>query len=350
MAHLTRQEALALALQALQAAGAATAMAASTARAVVTADMQGIGSHGLSRIPQYASQLRVGRVDGRAVPTLMSGTGASVLVDAGDGLAFPACELAVAEAMQRARRFGIGFAGVTRSHHSGVLINHLAPLCEPGLVGLAFANAPAAMPAAGGRHPVFGTNPIAALFPRRDAAPLEIDLALSEVARGKLMLAQQQGRSIPLGWALDPQGQPTTDPALGMEGSMLPFGSSTSAKGALLALMVELLVTTLTGASFSFEASSFFVEEGNRPRLGQAFIVFDPQALAGRDTYLERIETVIVEMLRDDGVRLPGERRQRLAEQARQHGFDIADDLHAALVGLARRALPGTPPATGADP
>jgi (2R)-3-sulfolactate dehydrogenase (NADP+) len=348
MVHLTREQAQVLAARALRTAGASAAMSASTAHAVVLADMQGIGSHGLSRIPQYASQLRMGRVDGKAVPTVLTGAAASALVDAGEGLAFPACEFAVAEAVERARRFGVGFVGVTRSHHSGVLINHLAPLREQGLVGLAFANAPAAMPAAGGRHPVFGTNPIAALFPRRDAPPLEIDLALSEVARGKLMLAKQHGERIPLGWALDPEGQPTTDPGLGMDGSMLPFGSSTSAKGALLALMVELLVTTLTGAQFSFEASSFFVEEGNRPRLGQAFIVFDPQATAGRDSYLDRIETVIAEMLQDDGVRLPGERRQRSAERARQHGFEIADELHATLVSLAR-LLPKNVPSPERD-
>ncbi len=338
MAHLTQEQAQALAVGALRACGAGPVMATSTARAVVLADMQGIDSHGLSRIPQYASQLRVGRVDGSASPTIRGEMGASALIDAGEGLAFPACEFAVAEAMARARRFGIGFAGVTRSHHSGVLINHLSPLQEAGLVGLAFANAPAAMPAASGLHPVFGTNPIAALFPRRDAQPLEIDMALSEVARGKLMQARQQGKPIPLGWALDPDGQPTTDPALGMEGSMLPFGSSTSQKGALLALMVELLVTALTGAQFSFEASSFFVTEGNRPRLGQAFIVIDPQALAGRETYIERVETLILEMLKDEGVRLPGERRQRMAAHASLHGFNVPDGLHAALMQLAGNA------------
>ena len=106
-----------------------------------------------------------------------------------------------------------------------------------------------------------------------------IDLSLSEVARDKLMMAAQQRRAIPLGWALDARGEPTTDPQAGMDGSMLPIGASP--KGAMLALVVELLVSALIGANFGFEASSFFVDAGNRPRIGQTFIVIDPDALAG---------------------------------------------------------------------
>ncbi len=206
------------------------------------------------------------------------------------------------------------------------------------MVGLGFANSPAAMPAAGGRHPIFGTNPVAAIFPRRGAEPpgamgepLMIDLSLSEVARGKLMVAAKEGRSIPLGWALDAAGEPTTDPAAGMAGSMLPIGAVTSAKGAMLALVVELLVSALVGASFGFEASSFFVDEGNRPRIGQAFIVIDPAALAGREAFLDRIEVLVAEMMRDEGVRLPGARRAALLRAAEENGIGVSADVLASL-------------------
>jgi (2R)-3-sulfolactate dehydrogenase (NADP+) len=186
------------------------------------------------------------------------------------------------------------------------------------------------MPAAGGRHPIFGTNPMAAIFPRRDQSPLMIDLSLSEVARGKLMLAAQRGESIPLGWALDAQGQPTTDPQAGMAGSMLPFGAGgagSSPKGAMLALMVELLVSALIGAQFGYEASSFFVDAGNRPRIGQTFIVIDPEALAGREGFLDRIEELVTQMSIDDGVRLPGARREALLRVAERDGIEVADAL-----------------------
>ncbi|HEY2818788.1 MAG TPA: Ldh family oxidoreductase [Casimicrobiaceae bacterium] len=322
-----------LATRALSRAGANPGMAAITADALVDAEAQGLASHGLSRIAQYATHLRNGRVDAAAVPAIVRERGGALLVDAGNGLAFPACALAVKEAIQRANEFGVSFAGVTRSHHFGVAAHHLQPVGEAGLVGLAFGNSPAAMPTAGGRHPIFGTNPIAAVFPRSSGAPLVIDLSLSEVARGKVMIAAKEGKAIPLGWALDRDGNPTTDSNAALTGSMLAMGGT---KGAMLALIVELLACALTGAAFGFEADSFFVDEGNRPNLGQAFLVIDPGALAGRDVYIARIETLIAEMMKDEGVRLPGTRRRDLAERNLGAGITISETLAAELERLAR--------------
>ena len=323
-------EAQALVSQALQRAGASPAMADSTARALVRAEAQGQAGHGLSRVAQYSTHLRNGRAVGGAVPQVLRRKGAALVVDAGGGLAFPACDLAIAEAVATARELGVAFVGVVRSHHCGVVVDHLRAVAEAGLVGIGFANSPAAMPAAGGKHPVFGTNPVAAVFPRRGTTPLMIDLSLSEVARGKLMVAAREGRAIPAGWALDAQGQPTTDPKAGLAGSMLPVGAASSPKGAMLALMVELLVTAVIGAQFGFEASSFFVDEGNQPGIGQAFIVIDPGALSGPGAYLDRVEVLVTEMLKDEGVRLPGARREALLQQALAEGVDVPDALLAA--------------------
>jgi len=333
MAVLSTQEARGLVAAALRRAGANATMADATANALVLAESQGLASHGLSRVAQYAAHLRNGRVNGAAVPTVVKQKGATAVVDAQEGLAFAACECAVADAIERAREFGIAFVGVTNSHHCGVVVDHLRAVAAAGMVGLGFANSPSAMPAAGGRHPIFGTNPVAAIFPRRAGLPLMIDLSLSEVARGKLMMAAKEGKPIPLGWALDASGQPTTDPKKGMDGSMLPFGtgapagpgSASSPKGAMLALMVELLVTALIGANFGFEASSFFVDAGNRPRIGQSFIVIDPGALAGREQFLDRLEVLVSEMLVDEGVRLPGARREALRLAAEAQGLNVGD-------------------------
>ena len=335
MAHLSIDAATELATRALQRAGASDAMAASTAKALVLAEAQGMASHGLTRVQQYATHLRNGRADGTALAVVVRQKGAAVLVDAKQGLAFPACDLAIASAITTAKQLGVCFVGVTNSHHCGVLVDHLRSVAANGMVGLGFANSPAAMPAAGGKHPIFGTNPIAAAFPRRSAAPLMIDLSLSEVARGKVMVAAKEGKPIPLGWALDIHGQPTTDAKVALAGSMLPVGSTTSPKGAMLALMVELLVTALIGAQFGFEASSFFVDTGNVPRLGQAFIVIDPGALAGNDVYFDRMEAVIAEMLVDDGVRLAGARRMALEAKAIENGLNISEVLHSELQRLA---------------
>ncbi len=308
--------------QALQAAGASAVQAEPTARALVAAEAQGLASHGLSRVPMYAGHLRAGRVAGDAVPRIIADRSATVLVDAQDGFAFPACALAVRTAIGRAREFGIAIGAVTNSHHFGVAAYHLEPVAEAGFVGLAFGNSPAAMPAAGGRRALFGTNPIAAVFPRAAGrgGPVMIDLSLSEVARGKIMVAAKRGEAIPLGWALDHAGQPTTDAKAALAGSMLPMGGT---KGAMLALMVELLVTSLTGAHFGEEADSFFEEKGNQPRIGQAFIAIDPGALAGPDAYHERVEALLAAMLQDDGVRVPGYRRAALAQTAAERGIEV---------------------------
>ena len=321
-----------IALRALQRAGASEPMARATAAALVYAEAQGLSSHGVARVAQYATHLRNGRADGGAMPVIARERGGAVLVDARCGLAFPACALAVAEAVNRARQFGVAFAAVTNSHHFGVAAWHLTPIADAQMVGLAFGNSPSAMPAAGGRRALFGTNPIAAVFPRESASPLTIDLSLSEVARGKVMVAAKEGRPIPLGWALDAQGEPTTDAMAALRGSMLAMGG---AKGAMLALVVELLVTSLTGAALGFEASSFFVDEGNRPRIGRAFIAIDPTALAGHTRYFERVETLVTAMLDDDGVRLPGARREALAARAAQAGVDIPPALLQQLHTLA---------------
>jgi (2R)-3-sulfolactate dehydrogenase (NADP+) len=321
-----------IATRALLRAGARDEMAVATARALVAAEAQGLSSHGMSRVLQYAVHLRNGRVDGRAEPKIVKVRGSVLLVDAGSGLAFPGCAMAVAECVRRAREHGVAFAGIRNSHHFGVAAYHLLPVAAAGMVGLAFGNSPAAMPAAGGRRPLFGTNPIAAIFPRRADSPITVDLSLSEAARGKVMVAAARGEPIPAGWALDRDGVPTMDANAALGGSMLPAGGS---KGAMLALVVELLTCALTGAAFGFEADSFFVDEGNRPRIGQAFLVIDPDALAGRDAYLERVETLVAAMLADPGVRLPGQRREALAAVAARDGVGLAPGLADALERLA---------------
>lgn len=332
MPTVSMEELRALVTQAFLRCGASGSMARAAAEALVAADAQGLASHGVSRVPLYCAHLKNGRTDGKAVPKVAREKKAACLVDAACGMAYEACALAVQEAIRRAQEYGVGFAGVTNSNHFGAAALHLRPVAEAGLVGLAFGNSPAAIAPWGGRTPLFGTNPIAAVFPRHRRPPLVIDLSLSEVARGKIMVAKSQGKPIPEGWALDREGKPTTDPDAALQGSMMPAGG---VKGAMLALMVELLCCALTGAAMGFEADSFFVDEGNRPRIGQAFLAIDPDAVAGRAVYLERIETLIAKMLADPGVRLPGERRLALEAKARREGIQVGDALYEQIRALA---------------
>jgi len=332
MALITVHEAQALATAALEGAGASASAAQSAARALVYAEKQGTASHGLSRVAQYAGHMKAGRVDGRAQPAVARQQGATAVIDALDGLAFPACDLAIDTAVNAARSHGVSVVAVKNSYHFGAAIYHLEAVAAAGMVGLAFSNSPAAMNAWGGKRPLFGTNPVAAIFPRLNAAPLAIDLALSEVARGKLMVAAKEGKSIPLGWALDADGQPTTDPAKGLKGSMAPAGG---VKGAMLALTVELMVTAFTGAHFGFEADSFFDVEGNKPKIGQLFLVINPDAMGGAEVFGERVETLVAAMLEDNDVRLPGARRYALAVKAERDGLQVADATIAQMRKLA---------------
>lgn len=320
MPQLPTADATALAARALAAAGASPEMAAATAAALVAAEAEGQSGHGLSRVGMYSGFLREGRADGAARPRVIRERGGAALVDAGNGLAYPALALAEAEAAARARAHGVSFVAVTNSHHAGAMGLPVRRLAEAGLVALAFTNSPFAMPVPGGRRPLLGTNPVAAAFPRRAAAPMVVDLALSEVARGKIMVAAKEGRPIPEGWALDRDGRPTTDATAALDGAMLATGG---AKGAALALVVELLCVALGGAAFGFEADSFFVPSPNPPRLGHTILAIDPGALAGDDAFLDRVEALVTAMLGDEGVRLPGARRDALRAAAGRDGLSI---------------------------
>lgn len=330
--RLSLAEAESLAAAALRAAGANPEMAALTAEALVAAEAEGQGGHGLSRVAMYVGFLKEGRADGTALPHVKAERGGTALIDAGNGLAYPALRLAETEAARRAREHGVAFVAVTGSNHAGAMALPVRRLARQGLIALAFTNSPYAMPVPGGRRPLLGTNPVAAAFPRREAAPMVVDLALSEVARGKIMVAAKEGRSIPEGWALDSDGRPTTDPKAALDGAMLAMGG---AKGAALALVVEILCVALGGAAFAFEADSFFAPSSNAPRLGHAILAIDPGALAGNDAFLDRIEVLVSAMLGDEGVRLPGMRRDNLTKIAINQGVSISKQLHDQLKALA---------------
>jgi (2R)-3-sulfolactate dehydrogenase (NADP+) len=218
---------------------------------------------------------------------------------------------------------------VANSHHFGMAGFHVEQPARRGLVALAFGNSPAAIAPWGGGKPLFGTNPIAFACPRlRGEPPLVIDLSLSKVARGKVMLAAQRGEPIPEGWALDAEGRPTTDAKAALAGAMLPMGE---AKGAALVMMVEILAAALTGSHFGHEASSFFDSAGGPPRVGQFFLLVDPARFGG-DGFGARVEELCAAILAQPGTRIPGGRRLELRARAEREGIDVPDALHAELV------------------
>ncbi len=316
---LSLQALRALAEEILIAHDTSAANAAAVAAALVTAEADGQSGHGASRIPSYAAQARSGKVDGHAVPLLEQVAPAALRVDARDGFAFPALELATGALADLAPETGIAAAAITNSHHSGAAGQHVEPLAASGLIGLSFGNSPQAIAPWGGHRGLFGTNPIAFAAPRCDDPPLVIDMSLSKVARGRINAAAQSGEEIPEGWALDKDGRPTRDPVAALSGTMVPVGE---AKGAQLVLMVEILAAALTGSCFGYEASSFFTAGGAPPRVGQFLVAIDPGPLSG-GAFADRLEDLGRAILDQPGTRLPGLRRARLREAAAKDGVDL---------------------------
>ena len=329
--RLDPDKAEALVTRALENAGIDRNVAASVSRALVAAEIDGQSGHGFSRVAAYAAQAQSGKVAGHATPSVSLGASALILVDAANGFAFPAIDAAIEALVQLVPDTGIAAALIRRSHHCGQLGAHVERLAEHGFVALMMANAPAAMAPWGGSKPVFGTNPIAFAAPRKNGLPLVIDLSLSKVARGKVMAASKAGKAIPEGWALDVEGRPTTNPEAALKGTMLPAGD---AKGAVLALIVEILTATLTGSRHSHEASSFFDAEGEPPGVGQTLIVFDPARAVG-EAFLDRTEGLLQIVTQEEGVRLPGSRRSQLRTDAKKNGIVIPPHLHAEILRLA---------------
>jgi (2R)-3-sulfolactate dehydrogenase (NADP+) len=330
---IARADLEAVMARALERANTSAVAARATAAALAQAEVDGQKGHGLSRVPSYAAQARSGKVQGHAVPVLQQTRPGALMVDVGCGFFYPAMDQALERLPALAAATGIAAVGFVNSHHAGVLGWHLEQLADRhGLVGLMFANTPQAMASAGGTRAVFGTNPIGFAAPRRGLPPVVVDMALSAVARGKILTAAQKGEPIPAGWAMDAAGQPTTDAKAALKGTLLPVGG---AKGSALALMVEVLAVALTGANLSAQATSFFDGEGAAPAVGQFLIAIDPAAFGGRDAFLDRFAALAELIEGDAGARLPGSRRLAL-RQAASVGISCDAALLAEVEALAR--------------
>ncbi|WP_333712526.1 Ldh family oxidoreductase [Yoonia sp.] len=325
--NLSIPEATSLLTQAFCAVGVPDAAAASVARALVAAEAEGQVGHGFSRLADYAAQVQSGKIAAKADVTASKRGPASLFVDAAEGFAYPALDLAFEAGVPLAREMGIALIAIGNSHHCGALSLQVERYAKAGLLAIMVANAPKSIAPWGAREPVFGTNPIAFATPAEGRAPLVIDLSLSKVARGKVMAAKKAGRPIPPNWALDVAGNPTTDAEAALKGTMIPIGE---AKGTALALMVEILSAALTGSAFSREAGSFFDADGPAPRVGQTLIVIDP---GGQSDYGRKVADLMAVISGLEGARLPGDRRRAAIARSHAEGIDVP----AVFVDQARR-------------
>ena len=296
-------------------------IAASVSTALVAAEVEGQVGHGFSRVKDYIAQVKSKKINVDAKIKIEHPKPTSISVDADYGFAYPALDQAISEGSLVAKEYGSAVVSIFNSHHCGALSVQVEKIANHGLIGLMMANTPKAIAPWGGKDPFFGTNPIAFAVPRIANDPLVIDLSLSKVARGKIMHAKKVNTKIPEGWALDSSGQPTTDPDQALKGSMLPIGE---AKGSALALMVEILAATFSGGRPSNEASSFLDTDGDPPGVGQFLMFIDP----GKDngSFFNRLEKLLVNIEKIDGVRLPGNRRKNDIQKSKDLGLLLPAD------------------------
>lgn len=313
----------ALAARALTGAGASAPAAAAMARACAGAERDGIRSHGLHYIPIYCEHVVCGKVDGQAQPSVSRPKPGAIRVDAASGFAHPAIEAGFAELVPAARDNGCAGLAVFNSYNCGVLGYHTERLAAAGLVGLGFTNAPASIAPVGGRKPVIGTNPFSLAVPGPDGPSLLIDQSASTVAKSEIMMRAREGEAIPEGWALDADGNPTTDPETALKGSMTPSGG---AKGFGAGLMVEIFAAALSGATLGKDASPFSGTAGGPPRTGQFFFAVEPDAFSG-GAFAGSVAELVAAIEAQDGARIPGSRRFANRARIERDGTDVPDAL-----------------------
>lgn len=320
----------------LESAGLDAEAAALVADSLVDAEARGIRSHGVSRLPIYASRVRRDMIDARAIPTVVRDRPSGVLVDAHNAIGHVAARAGVDLAVQRARTYGSCVVGVRNSNHCGTLAYYLRRATDAGMVALAGSNAPPTMAYHGGRTRAVGTNPLAIGVPRDGRSPIMLDMATSATARGKIILADQLGEAIPDGWAIDSAGQPTTDTKRALAGAVMPFAG---AKGSGLAMMLDLLSGGLMAGISGAEIGDMYDDWDRPQQVSHVFVAIDPDTFLGRDRFLAHV-TAFADRVHGlppaagfDGVLLPGEVEERALRTAERHGVEVSltviDDLRA---------------------
>ena len=329
---MTLGEVYNLALNTLKDAGASAENAASVAKSTWRAERDGIRSHGLMYVPIYAEHVRCGKVVGDAAPVVSQPRAGAVSVDAKHGFAHPAIDAGWEDFTAAARANGVAVMTLHNSYNCGILGHHAERLAEDGLLGLCFTHAPASVAPTGGTKPVVGTNPFALGVPDgKGGASMVIDQSISVVAKSEIVLRNKNGEAIEEGWAFGPDGEPTTDAAVALKGTMAPSGGY---KGVGMGLTVELLASCLAGAVLSTQASPFAGTAGGPPSTGQCFIAFDPAGFSG-DAFFSQVETLLSTIREQDGARVPGDRRKANRADTETKGVQVNQAQQRALGLLA---------------
>jgi LDH2 family malate/lactate/ureidoglycolate dehydrogenase len=304
------------------------------ASVLIDADVHGTSTHGLSRLGIYLERIRRGLIDPKATLNVEHAHGSVLAIDAGNGLGQVQAMKTLSLLKPLARSNGVAAATIRNSQHFGAVSYYCNRAAEDGMILLAMTNCEPAMSPTGGYEPFFGTNPIAASFPRKNGPIVKVDLATSVIARGNIIAANRKKESIPEGWALSPSGEPTTDASEALRGTVLTMAGH---KGYALALMVEAFSGVLSGAAIGSDVGSMYKDLDRKQDVGHFFCLFDIGSFMDTDKFDERMETMVDRLKANklragaDEILIPGERSERAATSNEQRGIPLGDETVAEL-------------------
>lgn len=319
-------------------AGLNAIQAGALARVIVAGERDACKSHGIFRIEGALRTVKAGKVNPDAVPEILPDEGTAIVkVNARGGFANPAYELGLPVLVERARRLGVAALAINDCTHFSALWPEVEGLTTNGLAGLVMCPSYATVAPTGGNKPLLGTNPFAFGWPRKDQPPYVFDFATSVAARGEIELHRRAGKQLPEGWAIDRDGNPTTDPDAALDGSMLPFGGH---KGSAIGTMIELLAGIMIGDLTSPEVLDYLGTTTLAPFHGELIIAFSPEAFAkGRPGDPFQRAEILFEAIVGQGARLPSGRRFAARAKSESEGITLTEAERSSLDHLLEKGL-----------
>jgi len=330
----------------LEALGTPSDIAADVGEILIAADRRGIASHGTARLPNYVALVEARVMEPTARPAIERERPALARFDAHNGWGHHASRVAIDWAIDRAGSTGTAFAVVRNSNHYGIAGWYALRAADAGLIGLSFTNSSPLVAPTRALRPLIGTNPIAMAAPAGRFGAFCLDMATSTIPRGRIEVAARRGESLPVGWAIGPDGAPATTPKAALAGALLPLGGleqTAGYKGYGLALGVDILSGVLAGATFGPNIIGLFSTEAPSD-LGQAFCVIDPAAIDEPGAFERRLEAYLEQLVAAETVPdapgrvlIPGEPEAEAERRADERGIAIDDRHYTSLVDLAER-------------
>jgi len=322
--------------------------AAIMAGCLVRADLRGVDTHGLQFLPQYLDRVRRGLVNPKPNLVVERITPMIGSLDGQNGYGFVVATKAMAAAIEMAKEFGAGIVSARRSTHFGMAACYTLQALEAGLISFVFSNASRAMPPWGGRDAFLGTSPFAAAAPAGKEVPFDLDMSPAVAARGKIRRAARRGQQIPIGYALNKNGQPTTDPNAALDGGVvLPIGGP---KGSGISMLMDVMGGVISGAAYGGDVRNQFLDYDQPQNVGHFFMVMKPDLFISKDEYLKRMDMLVQRVHAVptaegfDEVIMPGETERRLEASRRRTGLPYhAKEIAALQKEAATAGLPALP-------